>query len=430
MKRLLVLLPLLLLTGWSPPRQTPAPPPCGVFFNPALTLTLDPATTDFPTLTPDLLAYLNAGGNPRTITLTDGRATVWDANVMGDNVPDWVLDLAFYGGTSVDSYVAGAIYAVTCTDDRLTYTGDIVLDYYGWRGGDWMGAEAGLLALEDVDGDGAAELIHNAITNIAAHGWATREYGAWHWDASDGWRNLMPTTDSRYGVATLNAALDPAPETMTLWLEEPQFRHHNYEEWSRLQRGYRYEWGMGADGLLEVVCQQAATPAEYRIQALEDATNAIHCGDLTGAMSLYMAAYDDPDLLPWTRVDNLCTGCDPLDNAADLAVREDTLAAEGYTLPDVERDDDLRAYAMYRLMMVYNLMGFPDAAEAAYQELEAAYPTHRYTQLAAAYREGGCPRALGYALEQGLTSPFVDYVYVPWSQTPRDEPLCIGPDAP
>jgi len=182
--------------------------------------------------------------------------------------------------------------------------------------------------------------------------------------------------------------------------------------------------------MFEMAYKREAAPAKFRVQLLVDATNALDCGDVEGAIAAYQRLITDDTLLPWTEADNICPGCDP--ESGDYAMRVEVAREEGYLIPDPMEWIRLSAYARFRLVQIYAREGKEAAAREQLRALENLVdnvPGIEYAYLAEiywqAFAESGeiddaCQAVMQAA--EGLTSPLEDYNFATYE--PLDEPLC------
>lgn len=125
------------------------------------------------------------------------------------------------------------------------------------------------------------------------------------------------------------------------------------------------------------VAEERLAEADYRVHVLHDAGAAAEAGDYQEALRLYRQVIDDETLRDWAE-------------------------------PEAERAT-LSAYARFRIMVVYAVMGEADFAETAYRELRQAVPEgsaqRAYVEMAQAFLEAyradrleaGCAAARAYA---------------------------------
>jgi hypothetical protein len=177
----------------------------------------------------------------------------------------------------------------------------------------------------------------------------------------------------------------------------PTNADYQYGPWREETRVYRW------DGSLFVPDPVVFSQAEYRFQAVQDADRATSSGDFETAREMYLQVIHDDELLPWSRelsyqfAERYISGFRRMPTPTDLP-------------PDSTERAQLRAYARYRLVVLYALEGMAEEARAAYLELQEESPRtsagYPYAELASAFWDEfetssnaliACERAIEYA---------------------------------
>lgn len=365
--------------------QTPCPLPA----DDLPTITIDAAllrgsdtTTYYNVLEPVVLAYFNDGGTPDNFVtqLNDTLAFESDygpltwrvqaeaVNVMGDTANEQVVQVAITDTSRPDTFIQGVLWVLECDDGA--YQPHRVADIHGNRGEQdgHFSPESGLLMATDVTGDDRAELVISSITNIAIHANYTRVFRVYYWDDAEGdFRQIVYPYETFEGRATVDDV--DGDGINQLIVTSPAFRHHNVTEWSRLSRATStiYRWN-GHE--LYPYCFRSAGQPTYRVQAVQDGYYAIRCGDDEAALAAYQQAIHDDSLLTWREAQNLCPGCEDQDLGAWQYEVEQRYG------PDIDSHNTQRliAYAHYRSVMLYAVLGRIDEAQAEYATLQADFP--------------------------------------------------------
>jgi hypothetical protein len=139
---------------------------------------------------PQILAYLNASGNAQglqaalgSLTLTDSSGTDWqariqvfDTDVTGDGLPEVVLDLSFF---VEGQFAEGALFVYRCQIGQ--YVGGAVAPIAGQilSADD---ADPGIRAIQDMNGNGKAEIVLSYTPIIGTHANYTRYFRILEWD--------------------------------------------------------------------------------------------------------------------------------------------------------------------------------------------------------------------------------------------------------
>ena len=442
--------------------------------NPSLNLNIDPTdnnsagTIAWGAMVMD---YLNGGGDPslfETALMTASetfeadfiyenddprdywRGKVFMSHLLGDEADELVVDLSL-GKT----FSEGTIFVFECVDDQ--YQSHLV-GSYAMPLDPIVALETGAIAVQDFTGNGVSEILLHAITNVAGGG-HSQAYFVMGWDEdSESFVMMSPVQDAQLNPEVITAA---SSEMTTLngdiqlqdvdgdaldeiIISQPPYRSSDVEGWSRLDRPQETIWdGLddGADSHIVMVCHYRTEPAQYRIQALEDATDAVQCGDVEMAIELTEAALSDESLMFWTVGDNACGGCDPElhDLAAGMiAMRQeaidDAAAEQGDPPPNDVWEAELEAYATFRLAILYDAIGDDETADNMQSDLDENFPDSGFQDLINLFRNMAaesdtpdyaaiCAEVNAAAAEQNILSPFPKYYYGQFIYG-IEEPIC------
>jgi hypothetical protein len=395
-------------------------------------------------LMPRLADYLNSGGTDMSAALEDATAStefpwrnlIFIRDVTGDSEPEIVVQLAVAGGNTVDSFFEGAIFAFRCERDR--YQGYQVAPLGGYLGGDFTGDESGLRAIQDINGNGIPEFLTVSISNIGIHADYTRDFIIYEWNGSEFMRLIPDSGNESLSTSDATTFLGDGEirdadgnGTLELVLTSAAFRHHSEFEWSRLDRADEFIWAWNGTEY-EMVCFHAAAPPQYRIQAIQDGSDAIACGRFDEALAFYRRTIEDDTLLPWTEADNACPGCEP--DSANLENWQEHYRLLGTPIPDPDERARLSAYAHYRIMLVLAAQNQPDLVQAEHALLLEFASTNgigtQYAELATVFWEtyrvvldliAACRAVKEIAAEDGIVSPISTYNFYSTEPYPTED---------
>jgi len=168
----------------APPMDCPAPTGRMASISP-----IAPGTAVVEGFEPQIAAYLNTRGSAEglqatlgEVTLRDGETTwlartrVETVDVTGDAVPEVVLDLSFFVPYQ---YAEGGVFVYTCRAGQ--YEGGAVARL----GGQVFTADdpdPGIRAIQDMNGNGVAEIVFSQIEMIGTQANFTRAFRIVEWD--------------------------------------------------------------------------------------------------------------------------------------------------------------------------------------------------------------------------------------------------------
>jgi hypothetical protein len=343
--------------------------------------------------TPQILAYLNAGGSAAgleevlgSLKIDDGweiwrsKAQVLTIDVTGDITPEIVMDLSFY---VEGQYAEGNLYIFQCQDGH--YFGGS----QGWILGQVFSAgdpDPGIRDIRDMNANGVAEIVYSYLGNIGTHANFSRLFHILEWDGTQ-FRELI-----QGGVIEPNAAEVANGDGEVRDFDGDGFPDlvlshgsgHGPEA-SPPDRTHTDIWSWNGAAITKV-CSEYASP-EYRYQAVLDGDEATRCGQFDKALTLYQQAIFDESLLSWPRVSDGDAG------AADTLNQRQLLSA----------------YARYRILLLHAKRGYLPEAQIVYDTLRSKFPMgtvgHPYVELARSFWDEftassdiatACGRAIAY----------------------------------
>lgn len=337
-----------------------------------------------------LLDYLNIHGSPEGLEAALHRRSevnkvqVIVADVTGDRVGEVLVAISIKDTQEVDLFIIGcqagqyvSLYSQSLGDDEPAFT------------------PFGFLAIQDLNGDGVADIVYASepvketvyfdilewngsqfveldpspnkgeFTGISERGdafYSIRDHG-------DGTREFviqnLPSKDTHYG----GSITERLSEVVYAW------------------NGSSFAW----------YCQEAVTPAQYRVQTVQDGDSGSRCGHYDKAMLAYENAIFDSSLLPWTNAE-----------ASPGPYGLEPMPITPAPSPD-ERDERaiMEAYARYRIIVLHALQGQQHEAQADYDILQQKFPTstnpHPIAELAATFWQAyGKRQNLAMACQQAI----------------------------
>lgn len=365
-------------TPTSPPPTTTLPPTASPITPSPVPTPVNPACVPeghpegwgkvgFDELPMAIADFLNQGASPQALD-----EALYEADVAGVPAAVKVGDMTGDGKQEVVVAVLQPLADNPLPGGKLLiyvcHQGTYVLDYER-DSGEGFGPPH-LWYLQDLDADGDAELVvseatcgaHTCFDEVQILAW---EGGVFE-NRLEGSSLDLPSPDVRLSDTDGDGVyeLEVVSSGVNSVGAGPQRQVSRV--WQRVLESGRW-----------VVGREVLGPAEYRIHVLHDAEAAARERDFEGALVLYQQVVDDATLAAWG---------DP-----------------------VEEQTTLGAYARYKMMALYLVVGQPDFAEAVLAALRADFPEgtaqHAYVALAQAYWEafasggegGACAAAMAYA---------------------------------
>ena len=399
-----------------PPSIPPPPPPTSTStplptptYNPAVVVTRTPAPRALcPTLKPsttfdfsdnlqtagqELLAYLNAGGDPAHIGPAfdawstrapgqGGRAASMD--VTGDAVPEVLVDVY---QSQADTYQQSFIFGCQAGAYRIF--------------ANWISRQAGqrydFPVVKDLNGDGVPEIVvasrsgraPNLYLSVLIYEWNGRDFtslvagddtlvnGSYELDTTPNGTSELVVRGGQW-VAPDGSLVPPDKENVETWT------------WNGQQ-------------FAQASTQQQLRGLVFRFQAVQEGDAAARAGQFDYALALYDQAIMDDTLLSWS----------PEWPAWATAEAEATAGTPATPAPtpvsETAEHSRLEIYARYRIMVLYVILGYDNEAQVEYTLLSgtpASSAGAAYAQLAAAFWDGyqpghqlaaGCAQAIEYA---------------------------------
>jgi hypothetical protein len=126
------------------------------------------------------------------------RAQVFSADVTGDDVPEVVLDLSFF---VEGQYAEGALFVYRCQTGA--YVGGAVASI-GGQVFSRDDPDPGIRTIQDVNGDGKAEIVFSYITVIGTHANFSREFRIIAWDGAEFVDLIQSDGDRPHAAQVLN----------------------------------------------------------------------------------------------------------------------------------------------------------------------------------------------------------------------------------
>jgi hypothetical protein len=344
---------------------------------------------------PQIRAYLNAGGEAQALqagladlALTDSDGQVWQArsqvfttDVTGDATAEVVMDLSFF---VEGQYADGALFVFRCQAGQ--YAGGAV-EHIGAQVLTSSDPDPGIRAIQDMNGNGTAEIVFSYILVVGTHANFTREFRIVEWDGSHFVDLVQSDGNHSYAAEVLNGdgiVYDTNGDGL-LELELTHGLGHGIEA-SGPERADSDVWAWDGQAFA-LAYTRAAWPPVFRIRTVWDGDNASLRGDYAAALALYQQAILDDALLGWS---------------PGYFARDAT--------PDPNERQRLSAYSHYRMLLLHLVRDHLPEAQMTYDTLQEEFPEeavgHPYAQLATVfwteYQTGrdvaaACGRAVDYA---------------------------------
>jgi len=339
-----------------------------------------------------ILAYLNAGGSPDELGQALNQAgianqpvSVQTGDMTGNEKNDLVVSIFDPGSQLIPP--GGALLIYTCQEGVY----DLTVNQPTPQG---QGGPH-LWYLQDLDADGRADLVYSLATCGAHTCFEDVKILSWE-DGSFKERLEGSSADLPYPVIKVGdpngngiyqlevtgtgiGSVGAGPQRDTTW-------------------AWTYDPGTG----MWDKTGESLGPSNYRLHVLQDADTAARQGDYQKALVLYQRVVSDPSLQDWV---------DPEKEQAELG-----------------------AYARFKIMTLYLILGQDDFASTAFQEMKNAYPSnslgYAYVELSDAFRKAytqgsiaaGCEAANGYASSHSdqILQPLNSFGYGNPEYTPQD----------
>jgi len=391
----------------SPGSWTPGPPeacPAVVGTAPEI-VALEPGQSIIEGFRSQLLAYLSAGGDPNqlrevltALSLVDAEGTEWlsraqviPADVTGDGTPEVVVALTFYVPWQ---YADGGLFVFGCQEGAYVLAAALPLQGQVLNA---TGPDPGIRAIQDMNNDGRPEIVLSVIDVVGTHGNFRRLFHILEWD-DDEFVDLVQAHSQPYHAAPVSNGDGRIYDTngnrnLELVLENGVRRGY---ETDGPERAWTDTWAW--DGEAFRLWRSEYEPPVYRFQAVQDADAAALAGRYERAVALYDRVLHDESLLGWS---------------AGQLWPDSAYGDRPTPTPDPEEGQRLRAYALYRIMVVRALQGDKEGARDIFDQLQAEHPEGTpgapYARVAAAFWAGyepqenvaaGCKKAVRFATSE------------------------------
>ncbi len=294
--------------------------------------------------------YLNSGAAPAELDTAlhnagydDPNSPTFAADLNGDGRLDVVVavvnsaaNTAFAEGSLLIYMCEGSSYALAAKmDSRQT----------------WGIPE--VLFLEDLDGDGRIDLVTGQTTCGASTCFIQVQILSWN---GSSFQNRLRGDTSDLPYPDFHLQEEGSTGVFDLYATSGGFGSVG----AGLQRGMTRIWSYQPASKDWTLKETILAPSEYRIHFVQDADAVLQSGDVQKALGLFQrVASDQPPLQDW------------IDSAREK--------------------QDLEAYANYKQIALYTMLGDDERAVALLADMQAAIPTstpqYAYVQMAALYRQ-------------------------------------------
>lgn len=252
-------------------------------------------------------------------------------DLTGDGVNDVIISAVDVDAEPLIYAPPGEVFVYTCVD------GEYRLDYSDGGEDPMVDSVPDVIALDDFTGDEVADLLYS-ISSCGAHTCYTNVHGIF-WDAESGGREpllmIEPPISEPYSDISVSDVDDDG--VMEVAVSVGMIGSVG----AGPQRTYRdvYDW----DGMLLTRVEHEATSPAHPIHLVNDADMLMYEGDYAQSITLFRRSYEDPSLdREWGFYDGW--------------------------------EEDLEAYARYRIMLAHVALGDSEQAESVYDALMADFP--------------------------------------------------------
>jgi len=365
-------------------------------------MAIGPGTGIIEGFQPQMLAYLNAGGDPNELremleglSLVDEGGTEWlpraqviPADVTGNGTPEVVVTLTFY---VEGQYADGGLFVYDCQGGA--YVGGAVVPL----GGQVLsagGPDPGIRVIQDMNADGVPEIVLSFVGVVGTHANFTRLFRILEWDGAQFVDLVQSDIEPNYAAPVLNGdgAIYDTNGNKNLELVLNNGVGRGYEDGGpQRERTDTWSW----NGQVFHLLRSEYEPPIYRFQAVQDGDDAARAGRYDRALAFYKQAISDEGLLGWS---------------SGQLWPDSAYGGQSTPVPDPEERERLTAYALYRVMLVYALQDDKAKAQSTFEQLQADYPEgtagQAYARLAAAFWDSynargnvavGCKKAVQFA---------------------------------
>jgi hypothetical protein len=363
------------------PSAPPKPSPTATLPQPSPTVTSSPDNPDcvtpqaqaslddltFGKAPEAILTYLNAGGTPDGLKqalnnagIANQPVSVQTADMTGNGKNDWVVSIFDPGSQLIPP--GGALLIYTCQGGG--YELSLNQPTPQGKGGPH------LWYLQDLDADGRADLVYSLAT-CGAHT-CFEDVKILSWDSGN-FRERLEGSSADLPYPRIEVRDPDGDGIFQLEVTGTGIGSVGAGPQREITWAWTYDPGTG---MWDKTSESLGT-SNYRIHILQDADTAARQGDYQNALVLYQRVVSDPTLQDWV---------DPEKEQAELG-----------------------AYAHFKIMTLYLILGQDDFASTAFQEMKNAYPSnslgYAYVELADAFRQAymqggiaaGCEAANSFA---------------------------------
>lgn len=288
------------------------------------------------------------------LTLLDGawqaRPQVQSVDVTGNDVPEALVELTFFEPLQ---FSEGALFIYRCAGGE--YAGGPVLT----TAGQVLSADDpdGIRSVQDMNGDGVAEIVHSYISIAGSHAYYTRQFHILAWDGQE---FVQQIPQDEYGFTAQSDSGDGVIGDFDGdGMLELILTHTITEAYPELgpQRARTDVWAW--DGQAFVLARWEYTRPLFRIHAVWDGDDATRFGEYDRALALYQDAVFKEQLLGWSR---------------GRLWPDSAYGGAPTPTPDPAECHRLNAYGRYRIMLLHAVQGQQAEAQIAFDALQQRYP--------------------------------------------------------